>query len=283
MGPIPKRWLVILLLVALIGAGFVVRIPLGHIVLPAEHVFDLFGFPVTNTMITAFLASALLVIFSFSVTRKMEMVPTGAQNVLEMAIESLLDLVEDVAGRRWGRQFFPLVATIFLFILVANYMGLLPGYGTIGIVEHEAGETVLVPLFRSSSTDLNVTIGLALIAVTAVQFFGVKAVGVKAYVSRFINFSGPIEFFMGLLEIISEFARIISLSFRLFGNVFAGEVLLTVISFLIPFVAVLPFYGLELFVGAIQALIFAMLTLVFLTLASMEHGGEGHEAQEGAH
>ena len=283
MGPIPKRWLVILLLVALLGAGFVFRIPLGHIVLPAEHVFDIFGFPVTNTMVTAFLASALLVIFSFSVTRKMETVPTGAQNVLEIAIESLLDLVEDVAGRRWGRQFFPLVATIFLFILVANYMGLLPGYGTIGIIEHEEGKAVLVPLFRSSSTDLNVTIGLALIAVASVQYFGVKAVGVKSYLSRFINFSGPIEFFMGLLEIISELARVISLSFRLFGNVFAGEVLLTVISFLIPFVAVLPFYGLELFVGAIQALIFAMLTLVFLTLASMEHGGEGHEAQEGAH
>jgi len=144
-----------------------------------------------------------------------------------------------------------------------------------------------VPLLRSASTDLNTTIGLSLIAVAAIQYFGVRSVGARAYIGRFINFSGEglfmkfISFFMGLLEIISELSRIISLGFRLFGNIFAGEVLLTVIGFLIPFVAVLPFYGLELFVGAIQAFIFAILTLVFCTLAAMEHGGEAHGEAHG--
>ena len=280
-----KRWFVVVLVLALLGLSFVFRAPLAHIQLPGEHLFDLFGIPITNTMVAAYTASLVLLLLAWLSTRNMQLVPRGMQNVFEWVIELLLNLTEGVAGREKGREFFPLVATIFLFILTANWMGLLPGFATIGLVVEEHGHHMLVPFYRSASTDLNVTVGLALIAVVAVQYFGIRNVGAKSYLSRFINFSGPIAFFMGVLEIVSELSRVISLSFRLFGNVFAGEVLLAVIGFLIPFVAVLPFYGLELFVGAIQAFIFAILTLVFLTLGSMEHGGESHgqESHAGHH
>lgn len=269
------RWFVFISILVLLALSFVVRAPLAHIQLPGERVFAVAGVAITNTMLAGALASLVLVWFGWAATRKMQEKPAGLQNVAEMVVEGLLGLVEGVAGRHLGRQFFTLVATIFLFILTANWMGLLPGFGTIGVWEHEHGETIFVPLLRSASTDLSTTVGLAIISVVMVEYFGVRTLGAKSYLSRFINFSGPIEFFMGILETISEISRIISLSFRLFGNVFAGEVLLTVIGFLVPFVAVLPFYGLELFVGAIQAFIFAILTLVFLTLATIEHGGEG--------
>ncbi|MHB1005231.1 MAG: F0F1 ATP synthase subunit A [Chloroflexota bacterium] len=271
-----RRWIIIVIIVAMLAMSAVFRQPLAHIQLPGEPLFTVGGIIVTNTMLTAYLVSIVLLLFAFFATRNLKLVPSGAQNLLEVAIETLLNLVEGVSGRTMGRKFFPLVATIFLFILTANYMGLLPGFGTIGIWEAERDETVFVPLFRSASTDLNVTVALALIAIAMVQFFGIRTVGFGTYTSRFINFKSPLDFFMGILEIISELSRVISLSFRLFGNVFAGEVLLAVIGFLVPFVAVLPFYGLELFVGAVQAFIFALLTLIFLTLAVMEHGGEAH-------
>ncbi|MCL4464812.1 MAG: F0F1 ATP synthase subunit A [Chloroflexi bacterium] len=275
-GILASRWSILVAVVVLLGLSFVFRAPLAHIQLPGERVFEIGEIGVTNTMLAAFLASVLLAWFALASTHNMRETPAGLQNAAEMAVEMLLGLVEGVAGPRLGRKFFPLVATIFLFIITCNYMGLLPGYGTIGVIEHGEEGTVLVPLLRSASTDLNTTVALALVAVIAVEYFGIRTLGAGTYLSRFINFSGPIEFFMGLLETISELSRVISLSFRLFGNVFAGEVLLTVIGFLIPFVAVLPFYGLELFVGAIQAFIFAILTLVFLTLATMGHGGEAH-------
>ncbi|MHB1131872.1 MAG: F0F1 ATP synthase subunit A [Chloroflexota bacterium] len=275
-----SRWFFLAVIVGLLALSLVLRAPLAHIQLPGEVVLHLGPINVTNTMLAGLLGSLLLVWFAWASTRQMQEKPSGLQNFAEMMVEMLLGLVESVAGRTLGRQFFPLVATIFFFILTVNWMGLLPGFGTIGLVEELDGHEVLVPFLRSASTDLNTTVGLSLIAVAAIQYFGIKNVGAKAYGSRFINFSGPIEFFMGILEIISEVSRIISLSFRLFGNVFAGEVLLTVIGFLIPFAAVLPFYGLELFVGAIQAFIFAILTLVFLTVASLEHGGEAHGGEQ---
>lgn len=274
----PVRRLVFgLVIVVLLGLGFVFRPPLAHIQLPGEHLFDLFGIPVTNTMLTAYIVSALLALFSFVATRRLSLIPGGRLQVFaEAIVEILLNLVEGVAGRYWGRRFLPLVATIFLFIITANWMGLLPGFATIGLIEHYHGEDVLVPILRSANTDLNSTVGLAIVAVVSMQYFGIRAVGLGGYLKKFFNFSSPIAFFIGFMELIGEFARIISLSFRLFGNVFAGEVLLLVIAFLMPFVAVLPFYGLEVFVGAIQAFIFAVLTLVFLTLATAEHGGGAH-------
>ena len=170
-------------------------------------------------------------------------------------------------------QIFPLVATIFLFVIISNWMGLLPGFGSIGIWETHEGHEVFVPLLRSTFADINMTFALALISVTATQVFGFAMLGFKGYGGKFfINpFSDPIGCFVGILELFSEFSKMISFSFRLFGNVFAGEVLLLVISFLVPYIAPLPFYGLEIFVGFIQALVFSFLTLVFLNLATTSH------------
>jgi F-type H+-transporting ATPase subunit a len=175
--------------------------------------------------------------------------------------------MESVLGsRRHAEKYLPLVATIFLFILFSNWLGLLPGVGS--FIIHEDGGRV--PLLRSPASDLNFTLALAITAVLAVNVLGVAALGAAKHGKKFFNFSNPIAFFVGILELISEFARMISFSFRLFGNVFAGEVLLVIMAFLVPYLIPLPFLFLELFVGFIQAFIFAMLTLVFTAAAVAE-------------
>jgi F-type H+-transporting ATPase subunit a len=166
------------------------------------------------------------------------------------------------------------VFTIFLFVLFSNWLGLLPGVSSITL----GHGTDAVPLLRSPGSDLNFTLALALIAVTMVNVFGLAAMGIRERLSVFFNFQSPIKFFVGILELVSEFARIISFTFRLFGNVFAGEVLLAIMAFLVPYLVPLPFMFLEIFVGFIQAFIFGMLTLVFVALAVTPHEGEnaGH-------
>jgi F-type H+-transporting ATPase subunit a len=163
------------------------------------------------------------------------------------------------------------VATIFIFVVLSNWIEIVPGLGTIGIYEKHNGRQVLVPFIRSASADLNVTLAIAIVSVMAIQIFGIAALGLLKYGKKFINFKGPIEFFVGILELVSEAAKMVSFSFRLFGNIFAGEVLLTVILFLAPFIIPLPFLFLEIFVGFIQALVFSMLTLVFLQMATVSH------------
>jgi len=186
-------------------------------------------------------------------------------------------MIDDVTGnRKQTYQFFPLIATIFIFIIVSNWLGLFPGFGSIGFFEtvnSVSGEehTAFVSFLRSANSDLNTTLALAMISVFATQIFGILALGVFKYGKKFINFSSPISFFVGILELIGELAKMISFSFRLFGNIFAGEVLLVVIMTLAPFIAPIPFFGLELFVGFIQALVFSMLTLVFLKVAVTAH------------
>lgn len=143
--------------------------------------------------------------------------------------------------------------------------------GTIGFWTHEENKNIFTPFLRGPTADINTTLALAIISVGATQYFGIKILGLKTFIKRYLNFSNPIQSFVGLLEVISELAKIMSFSFRLFGNIFAGEVLLTVMGTIIPFLAPLPFLGLELFVGFIQALVFTMLSLVFMTIASMEH------------
>jgi F-type H+-transporting ATPase subunit a len=233
----------------------------------AEHIFSVFGIPVSNTMLTAWMAVVLLAFFSFIATRKMQKVPGGMQNFFEWMIESLFGLIESVMGdRKQTLKFFPLAATFFFFILASNWLGLLPGFGSIGIHEGEK----FVPLFRSTAADLNTTLALAMISVITIQVSGIMALGFFRYGKKFINFSSPINFFVGLLELMSEFAKIISFSFRLFGSIFAGEVLLTVITGLLPYVAPLPFLGLEIFIGGIQAFVFMLLTVAFIKIATME-------------
>lgn len=243
-----------------------------HISLSAETVTHFMGLPVTNTLIASWLATLILVIAAYLATKNLKPVPGKLQNVLEMAVESLYNMVNDVTNdKKRTEMFFPVVATIFLFIILSNWMGLLPGFATIGFHEQKEGHSVLVSFLRSANSDLNTTLALSIVSVLSTQIFGVAALGFMTYTKKFLNFSSPITFFIGILEIVSETAKIISFSFRLFGNVFAGEILLTVIMTIIPFVAPLPFFALELFVGFIQALVFAMLTVVFMNGAVTPH------------
>jgi len=248
---------------------------------------------------------AILILIAFLATRKLSLIPSGFQSIMEIVIESLYTLFESVLGK-YIKTVFPLVTTIFLFVIIANWEGLLPGFGTIGF-KHEVTETSVTheatteekitethaivseeqaivseekkevkeetshgskftPLLRGATADLNMTLALAIVAVIAIQVYGFMALG-GGYSKRFINISNPIMFFVGFLEIISDLSKIISFAFRLFGNIFAGEVLLTVIAFLMPFIAPMPFYVLELFVGFIQAIVFSMLTSVFVNVA----------------
>lgn len=247
-----------------------------EISIAAETVTHILGMPVTNSLLASLLTTVILVAISYFATRNLKEVPKGIQNILEYAVESLYDMIQDVTeDKEKTYKFFPVVATIFLFVIISNWMGLLPGFATIGIYEEAAGgHPVLVSFFRSANSDLNTTIALAVVGVLSIQIMGIAILGFAKYAKKFINLSSPIAFFIGILEIISEIARMISFSFRLFGNIFAGEVLLTVIMTIAPFIAPLPFFALELFVGFIQALVFAMLLLVFMNTATMEHGEE---------
>ena len=239
-----------------------------HISLSPETIFHIGKFPITNTLLTSWIAMIILIIIAFLISKKIQIIPKGLQNVIEILIENILNLIQSITNdKKQAEKFFPLVATIFIFVLLANWLGIFPGIGTIGFKEGEK----FIPLFRSVNSDLNMTIALALISVIACQFFGIISCGFFKYTKKFINFQNPISFFVGILELISEIAKLISFSFRLFGNVFAGEVLLVVMAFLIPFIVPLPFMALELFVGFVQALVFAMLTLVFLKMATIVH------------
>jgi len=246
-----------------------------NISLSAENVFHIGSLPVTNAVLLAFIVLVTLSVLAIVLRNKLKMVPGMFQNIAEMMIEGALGLMDSVLGnRKTSEKYLPIVFTIFLFVLFSNWFGLVPGVGSI-MIGHGADA---VPLLRSPASDLNFTLALALIAVTMVNAFGVVAMGLRERLSVFFNFSSPINFFVGILELISEFARIISFTFRLFGNVFAGEVLLAIMALLVPYLVPLPFMFLEIFVGFIQAFIFGMLTLVFVALAVTPHEGEeaGH-------
>ncbi len=245
-----------------------------HIGIKADILFHLGPLPVTNTMLTAWLVMFVLIIGSIIVSGKLKRNPGRLQNLAEMVIEGLLNFFETIAGsREVAIRFFPIAATIFFFVLLSNWAGILPGIGSIGVREIHDGHETFVPLFRSVYSDLNMTLALALIVVTLSHLYGLITVGAKHHLGKFITFKGPIAFFTGILEIVSEISKIISLSFRLFGNIFAGEVLLIIVGSLVPLIATVPFLGLELFVGLIQAAIFAVLAMVAF---SMFTRAEGH-------
>lgn len=235
-----------------------------HISLAAEKLFDIVGWQFTNSQVLSLAVSAFIILIALTVRLTVSLKPRGFYNAVEAIFEGLLDLIEQVTGdRKKTQEFFPLLATIFLFIILNNYAGLLPGVGSITY----NGQ----PLLRSANADLNTTLALAVVAVAAIQYFGIKHLGVFAHMGKYFTIKGfPVMSFVGLLEFVSEFAKMVSFSFRLFGNIFAGEVLLMVVGVIAPVLAPLPFYGLELFVGAIQALVFFMLTLVFLNIAAAE-------------
>jgi len=278
-------------IVLILAGALAFPVKLAHVQLPAEPIGHIGLFTITNSILAGWISSLVVLWVFWAGTSKATMVPSGIQNFVEFSSEFILGLCESVAGLRRGREFFPIIATIFFFVIVSNWMGLLPGFGTIGFWEQapagaaggEAGELELVPLLRAASSDLNATLAIALVSVVLTQVVGLRYLGGE-YVGRFFNFKGgPIGIYVGLLELIAEFAKIISFTFRLFGNVFAGEVLIAVITFLLPWLVVLPFYGLELFVGFIQAFVFAVLTLVFMSLATVSHADHGESGGDAHH
>lgn len=244
-----------------------------HISLSAEHIFTIGAFPVTNTLLMAWLAMAALLVFALVVYKKLKPLPvSGIQNFAEAVIDGAVSFIEDAIGsRKDAERFFPIVATLFFFVLLSNWMGILPLVGSVGFYEIGEHGKEFIPLFRSANSDINMTLALAISSVIIVHVVGVSTIGFFRHAGKFLNFKNPILFFVGILELVGEVAKMVSFSFRLFGNIFAGEILLTVIAFLVPYIAPLPFLGLELFVGFMQALVFAMLTLVFLKIATEAH------------
>jgi len=260
--------------------------------LPAPVLFHILGLPITNTILAGWITVVFLAIFSWAVTRRMKLVPGRLQAAFEFLLGWMFDLCKSIAGEENGRRFFPVICTIFLFVLFNAWLSLIPGFGSIEITIHGHHYELL----RGSNTDVNTPLAIALISFVFVIFFGLKDARM-GFVKQYINFgrffrstgrifkgkfqpieifSGAIDIFVGGLEILSLLIRNVSFTFRLFGNMTAGEILLLIAAFLVPWVLALPFYGLELLVGFVQALIFAGLTLVFVTMAVSPHEGEAH-------
>lgn len=249
----------------------------------AEPVFNVGNFQVTNSLITSWVAVFLILVIALVIKLKLKKIPGVLQGIVEKIVEGALDIMDSVTNdRKKSEKLFPVVFSIFIFILINNWLGLLPGIGSITY----NGIAVL----RGGTADFNTTLALGLFAVISANIFGAVMIGVWNYFNKFINLKvlwsipkkiskdpaivvvSPISFFVGLIEIVSEIAKVASLSFRLFGNIFAGEVLMASMAAMAAFLVPLPFMFLEIIVGAVQALIFAALTLVYFTIASMEHG-----------
>jgi F-type H+-transporting ATPase subunit a len=238
-----------------------------HVALKPYIVGELFGVPLTATLITTWLTMLLLIVGAFFVSRKPALIPKKAQSIAEMVVGGVYDYMSDVLeSRKLALKYFPIVMTIFIFILSLNWIGLLPGVTSIGFT-HDGHFT---PLFYPAATDLNITIAFAIVAFLTIEMAGVVALGTFKYIGKFINFHSPLAFIIGIIELISEMARLVSFSFRLFGNIFAGKTLLVVVIFFVPYIAPVPLYAFELFVGFIQAFVFAVLTLFFIKLAVAE-------------
>ena len=228
------------------------------------HIGDV---PVTATLITVWLVMVLLIGFAFLIRRNLSVIPNKLQSITEMVVGGGYDYVLDVLGeKKYADRYFPIILTIFIFILTINWIGLIPGVGAFG--SYHDGH--LVPWLYPGATDLNITIGFTLVAFFTIEIAGVLGIGFWKYAGKFINFKSPMAFLLGLMELISELARLIAFSFRLFGNIFAGKTLLLVGIFFVPYILPVPIYAYELFVGLIQAVVFAILTLFFLKLALEE-------------
>lgn len=236
----------------------------AHAIVLAPEVLGYIGpLPVTNTLMVSWSVVGLLIIAAVFVRLNLKKIPTGFQNFMELIIETGYNTVQDLAHSK-AKTFFPWVMTFFLFILVANLFGLFPGFVTI-TYKH-------FPLLRSINSDLNMTLSLALISVIITHFYAIKFLGFKAYLKKWFSLEMfGVFLFVGLLELVGEFTKIVSLSFRLFGNIFAGEVVLGTVSSIFAFFVPLPFYFLELIVAFVQAAVFMMLTLVFMVLLSEKH------------
>ncbi len=268
--------------------------------LVAEPIFHFGTFPVTNAYINSTLAVLFFIIMGLLLRKRIDERPKGLQNIAEAILEFLLGYIDKVTlNRKKSLQFLPIVGGLFLFILISNWMGLLPGTGSIGRYLLVHGETELVPLLRPANSDLNMTLAMALVSVISAHIFGILAIGFFKYANKFIKIgdliasfrkggvsimAASIEFVIGIIETFLEAAKVASLSFRLFGNIFAGEILLTVIAGLISFAVPLPFIFLEILVGIIQATVFSLLTLVYLVMATAPvHGHSTEKAHAESH
>ena len=251
-----------------------------HVAIKAETLFHLGPIAVTNSMVGTLIATVVLASLAWWASRNHAVVPSRVQSLLEFPVEFLADIVRAQSGSRW-RAILPPVLTIFLLVLVANYVGLLPGVGTIGVHVVEDGHEAVAPIIRPASADLNFTLALALIAFLLFVSWGIRANGVGGYLKETFVANPPyMTPLMTPIHIVSELSRIISLSMRLFGNVFAGEILLAVMLALTFAIIPVAFLGLEMIFGAVQALVFALLTLTYITLATAGHGGGHDEAHE---
>lgn len=241
-----------------------------HIVLKAEEVFNFLGFPITNSLLMTWMTMAVLIVFAFLLRKSLKTIPGKIQVAVEWLFEGVLNYMsETLESEKLARRFFPLIMTIFLFLLVANELAFLPGVGSIYVGD--------VPLLRAPSADMNLTLALAAISFFTIEITGVVILGLFKYAGKYVNFNSPVDFVVGIIELVSNIGRLISFSFRLFGNVFAGEVMIVVAMFFAAYLLPMPLIAFEMFVGFIQAVVFAMLTLFFIKLSIMEpHGKEAH-------
>lgn len=261
----------------------------------AEPIFHIGNFTVTNALFTSWIVVFILIIFSIIIKVKLKKIPKGIQNFFEIVIEGATSLCDQITNnRKITEKAFPIVMSVFLFVLLNNWIGILPFSG-LGLIEMTSHGKAFIPIIRSGTADINGTLPLAILSVLGANIFGILTIGTWKTINKYVNLSAlgsiftkirkdptilmtaPILFAVGLIEFIGEFAKIASLSFRLFGNVFAGEVLLASMGALMAYILPTPFLLLEVFVGLIQAFIFAMLTLVYYTISSMDHDEEEHE------
>lgn len=297
-----KRLLAFVLIIVLIAADIFspLRARQLSIRMAPEPDFQIAGFTITNTLLSSWLTMLLLIVLALLSRRNLVDAPSprSLQNVIEAVFEALYNFMQNIAGPK-AHTFFPIVGTFFLFILTSNWIGLLPFFGSVGLWEEAEGERTFIPLLRSTTSDLNTTIALAICAVLSLQVYSIRFLGFRGYISRFVPIDRLTLFlrslakgkrikfglilgifldaFVGLLEIFEDLTKILSFSFRLFGNIFGGEVLLLVIAFLVPYIVSVPFMALEIFGGFIQALIFAVLTTAFL--ARVTEGNHPSPAQ----
>jgi F-type H+-transporting ATPase subunit a len=258
-----------------------------HVSIAAEPLFEIGPLTVTNSMVGAVLASAILLFLAWLFLRRPQLIPGRIQSLIEWPIEWVSGIVEGSTSR-W-RGYVALVTALFLMILVANWIGLLPGVGTVGIVEHHGEEEILVPFVRAAGADLNFTLGLAIVSFVVFVAWGIRINGIGGYLKELVGEPRYMAPLMFPIHTISELSRLVSLSMRLFGNVFAGEVLIgtilaltTAAVFVLPLAFFVPavFLGLELLFGAVQALVFALLTMTYITMAIAEGHGDDHEEHE---
>ena len=255
----------------------------------AEPIHYFSNFTLTNSLLTSWVAVAIIVILALVLRSKLKTIPGKLQNIFEMIVDGALDLCDQVTNdRALSLQIFPIAISVFFFILVNNWLGILP-LGGFGIIEKSAEGLSFIPFLRGGTADINTTAALAIMAVLGANIFGIFSIGIWKIFNKYVNLKvlgeiftkirheptiiivAPITFFVGLIEIVGEFAKVASLSFRLFGNVFAGEVLLVSMAALVAYVVPIPFLFLELLVGVIQALIFSILLVVYFTIAASDH------------